>query len=141
MNNIILQSRANAASAGIDAARTPAEKHAARQEGLALHTELEKYIADNNAMAAFKAAPPQNSTGMFKDLVRDAPLFLVGPGGKKITTAVKLPDGSFAQPNPEGQIAVPARFVPALIARGFMQANSVFTDPGNPLRDPARPNA
>jgi hypothetical protein len=27
-----------------------------------------------------------------------------------------------------------------MLAAGFMQANSVFTDPGNPLRDPAPPN-
>jgi hypothetical protein len=27
-----------------------------------------------------------------------------------------------------------------MVARGFVQANSVMTNPDNPLRDPARPN-
>jgi hypothetical protein len=137
---IPLQHRASAAMADIDAAKTPMQKHQARQEGFAVKAELEKHIADDKAMAAFKAAVPQNSSGMYSDVVRDHPMFLVGPAGKKITTTIALPDGSKATPNPQGQIVVPARFVPAMIARGFVQANSVFTDPGNPLRDPARPN-
>jgi hypothetical protein len=93
-----------------------------------------------HTMAAFKAAVPQNSLGMFKDIVRDHPMFLVGPGGKKIIKPVALPNGEKAIPNAQGQIVVAAHLLPAMLAAGFMQANSVFTDPGNPLRDPARPN-
>jgi hypothetical protein len=135
-----LQHRAAQAMADIDAAKTPAQKFEARQAGIAVHADLEKHLSDNQAMAAFKNAQPQNSGGMYKDIVRDHPMFLVGPGGKKITTTVVLPDGSKAEPNPQGQIVVPAKLVPAMIARGYVQANSVITDPGNPLRDPARPN-
>jgi hypothetical protein len=135
-----LQHRADAAMAAIDDAKTPAQKRDARQAGLAVKADLEKHIADENFKAAFKAAPPQNSLGMWKDTVRDHPMFLIGPGGNKITTVITLPDGTKAAPNPQGQIVVPAQFVPAMIARGFVQANSVFTDPGNPLRNPARPN-
>jgi hypothetical protein len=138
---IPLQHQANAAMAAIDAAKTPAQKHAARQEGFAVKADLEKQLANDKAMAAFKVARPQNSAGMFNGTVRDAPLFLVGPGGKKITATVTLPDGSKAAPNPQGQIVVPARLLPAMIARGFVQANSVMTNLGaEHRRDPAIPN-
>jgi hypothetical protein len=137
---IPLQHRASAAMADIDAAKTPMQKHQARQEGLTVKADLEKHIADDKAMAAFKAAVPQNSLGMYQDIVRDHPMFLVGPGGKKIIKPVALPNGEKAIPNPQGQIVVAAHLVPAMLAAGFVQANSVFTDPGNPLRDPARPN-
>jgi hypothetical protein len=136
-----LQHRANAAMAAIDTARTPAQKHAARQEGFAIKADLEKQLGDDNAMAAFKAAQPQNSIGMYNDPVRDHPLFLVGPGGQKITAAVTLPDGTKSTPNPQGQIVIPARLLPAMLARGFVQANSVITDLNSTWqRDPARPN-
>jgi hypothetical protein len=138
---IPLQHRASAATAAMDAAKTPLQKHLARQEGLAVKADLEKQIGDDAALAAFKAAQPQNSLGMYKDIVRDHPMFLVGPGGNKIKTTVILPDGSKAMPNPQGQIVVEARFVPAMLARGFVQANSVFTPLGSThMRDPAIPN-
>ena len=139
---IPLQHRASAAMAAIDAAKTPMQKSAARQEALAVKADLEKKIGDDAALAAFKAAQPQNSGGMYKDVIRDHPMFLVGPGGNKITTAVILPDGSKAMPNPQGQIVVEARFVPAMLARGFVRANSVITELGEkyPMHNPARPN-
>jgi len=39
-----------------------------------------------------------------------------------------LPDGTKAAPNPQGQIVVPMPLVPAMIARGFIRANSVITE-------------
>jgi hypothetical protein len=137
---IPLQHRAAQASAAIDAAKTSLQKHDARQVALGVVADLKKHIADDKAMAAFKGAVPQNSIGMWKETVRDAPLFLVGPGGKRITTTIALPDGSKATPNPEGQIVVPAHLVPAMIARGFKRANDVLTDQHSGMRDPARPN-
>jgi hypothetical protein len=136
----VLQHRANEAMAKITSARTPQERHDARQQAISVKADLEKHLADDKAMAAFKAAQPQNSIGMYKDTVRDHPLFMVGPGGSKITATITLPDGSKATPNPQGQIVIPARLLPAMLARGFVQANSVMTNPDNPLRDPARPN-
>src|SRR5690349_6255564 len=117
---IPLQHQAAVAMAKIDSARTPQERHEARQEGLSVHADLKKQIGDDAALAAFKAAQPQNSFGMYKDIVRDAPLFMVGRGGTKITATVELPDGSKAMPNPQGQIVIEARFLPAMIARGFV---------------------
>ena len=63
---IPLQHRAHAAVAAIDEARTPAQKPAARQEGLSVHADLQKQIGDDNAMAAFKSAKPQSMAGVYK---------------------------------------------------------------------------
>ena len=70
MNNHILQHRANAAMAAIDAARTPMEKHAARQAGFVVKADLEKQLGDDKAIAAFKAARPQSSVGVWKGVPR-----------------------------------------------------------------------
>jgi hypothetical protein len=139
---IPLQHRAAAAAAAIDAAKTPLQKHEARQDGLAVVADLEKHIADDKAMAAFKAAQPQNSLGVWKgEPVADHPVFMVGPAGTKITAPVALPDGTKAVPNAGYQIVVPARFVSAMLLRGFIRANDVITNPNIGMRDPARPNA
>jgi hypothetical protein len=136
----ILQHQANAAVAAIDSAKTPLQKHEARQEALSVKADLEKQLGDDKAMAAFKAAQPQNSNGMYKDTVRDHPLFMVGPAGTKITGPIALPDGNKAMPNPQGQIVIPARFLAAMLARGFVQANSVITDLNTSWqRDPSLP--
>jgi hypothetical protein len=127
--NYMLQHRANAAMAKITSARTPYEKAAARQEGLSVKADLEKQIADDAALAAFKSAKPQNSFGVWKgEPVADRPVFMVGPAGTKITAPIALPDGTRAAPNPEGQIVVPMSMVPAMLARGFIRANSVITE-------------
>jgi hypothetical protein len=140
--NHILRHRANAAMAKIETARTPLEKYSARQEGLSVKADLEKQIADDKAMTAFKSVQPQNSFGMWKgDPVSDRPVFMTGPAGTKITSPIALPDGTKAAPNPQYQIVVPMRFVPAMIARGFVRANSVITHPDGTLPAPARPNA
>jgi len=81
----ILQHQANAAVAAIDSAKTPLQKHEARHKALSVKADLEKQLGDDRAMAAFKASQPQNSNGMYKDTVRDHPLFMVGPTGTKIT--------------------------------------------------------
>ncbi len=138
-----LQHRANAAMAAIDAAKTPLQKHVARQDGLAVHADLAKQIGDDEAMAAFKAAQPQNSFGVYKDnTVRDAPVFMTGPAETRITRPVKLPDGTMAAPNPQGQIVVPARFAADDARRGYFRANSVITALGEkfPMSDPPIPN-
>jgi hypothetical protein len=136
--NHILQHRANAAMAKIETARSPLEKHMARQEGLSVKADLEKRLGDDNALAAFKAAQPQNSFGVWKGApVHDRPIFMVGPAGTKIITPVALPDGSRATPNPQGQIVVPMPLVPAMIARGFVRANSVITELDTTTPDPA----
>jgi hypothetical protein len=139
----ILQHRANAAMAAIDDARTPAQKAAANQEGHAVRDDLEKQIADENFKTAFKNAKPQSMIGVWKgEPVADHPVFMVAQSGLKITAPVALPDGSKAVPNPQYQIAVPARFVPAMVARGFVRANSVITELGQEYApNPARPNA
>jgi len=59
----------------------------------------------------------------------------------KITGLIALPDGTRAAPNPQGQIVVPMRYLPAMIARGFVRANSVITHPDGTLPNPARSNA
>jgi hypothetical protein len=140
---IPIQHRANAAMAAIDDARTPAQKHAARQEGLSVKADLEKQISDDKAVAAFKAAKPQSMAGVYEDdTVRDHPVFMTGPAETRITGPVKLPDGSLAAPNPQGQIVVPASMVPAMMARGYFRANSVITALGEkyPISDPPIPN-
>jgi hypothetical protein len=139
--NYMLQHRANAAIAKIETARTPLEKHIARQDGLSIKADLEKQLGDDNALAAFKAAQPQSSVGVWKgNLVHDHPVFMTGPAGK-ITGPIALPDGTRAAPNPQGQIVVPMAMVPAMIARGFVRANSVIANLDTAMPDPARPNA
>lgn len=126
MNNLL--HRAAAATAAIDTARTPLQKHLAREEGLAIKRELEQQVAGDAAVAAFKKAKPQNSAGVWKgEPVHDRPVFMTGPAGTRITGPIKLPDGSSAAPNPQGQIVVPMKDVPAMVARGFIRANSVMT--------------
>jgi len=140
---IPIQHRANAAMAAIDEARTPLQKHEARQEGLAVHAELEKHVADDAALAAFRKAQPKSMAGVYNDdTVRDHPVFMTGPAETRITGPVKLPDGSMAAPNPQGQIVVPASMVPAMMARGYFRANSVITELGEkfPMSDPPIPN-
>jgi hypothetical protein len=133
--------RAHAAKAAIEVARTPMEKHFAREDGLSVKRDLEKQIADDAALAAFKSAQPQNSFGVWKgEPVSDRPVFMTGPAGTKITSPIALPDGTRAAPNPQGQIVVPMRFVPAMIARGFVRANSVMTNLDTTTPDPARLN-
>jgi hypothetical protein len=140
---IPLQHRANVAMAAIDEARTPAQKHAARQEGLSVKADLEKQIGDDKAIATFKSAKPQSMAGVYKDdTVRDHPVFMTGPAETRITGPVKLPDGTMAAPNPQGQIVVPASMVPAMMSRGYFRANSVITELGEkfPMSDPPIPN-
>jgi hypothetical protein len=140
---IPLQHRANAAMAAIDDAKTPFQKYAARQEGLSVKADLEKQIGDDKAMAAFKSAKPLSMAGVYKDdTVRDHPVFMTGPAETRITGPVKLPDGTMAAPNPQGQIVVPASMVSAMMARGYFRANSVITALGEkyPMSDPPIPN-
>jgi hypothetical protein len=129
--------------AAIDDARTPAQKRDARADGLAVHGELQKHLSDNQALAAFKAAQPKSMAGVYKDnTVRDAPVFMTAAAEARITRPVKLPDGTLATPNPQGQIVVPASMVPAMMARGYFRANSVITELGEkfPMSDPPIPN-
>lgn len=91
----ILQHRAAEATAAIDAARTPLQKHMAASEALSVKRDLEQQIAGDAAVAAFKKAKPQSSAGMWKgEPVADRPVFMTGPAGTKITGPIKLPDGS-----------------------------------------------
>jgi hypothetical protein len=140
----ILQHRANFAMEKLASARTPAEKHEARQEAFAIKADLEKWLSDDKATAAFKAAKPRSMIGIYKgDLVADHPVFFVGPGGKKITAPIDLPNGDKAIPNPAGQVAVPAHLAPAMQRRGFIRVNdAAITDRSNGmgLGDPTRPN-
>jgi hypothetical protein len=135
----VLQHRANQAMAKITSARTPQEKHDARQEGFAVKADLEKYLADENALKAFKAARPKSAVGMYKGAPRF--VFMVPAGGKTQTAAVTLPDGSKIIPI-QNQIPVPENMVDAMIARGWVRMNSVLTDLSSALgmSDPARPN-
>jgi hypothetical protein len=140
MNNI-LQHRANAAMADIESARTPLEKHRARQEGLAVKADLEKLIGDDNALAVFKATRPQSAFGVWKGApVHDRPVFMTGPAGTKIIAPISLPDGTKAEPNPQGQIVVPMPMVPAMTVRGFVRANSVITHLDAVAPNPANPS-
>jgi hypothetical protein len=140
----VLQHRANAAMEKISSARTSAEKHEARQEALAIKADLEKFLGDDKAIKAFKTAKPKNSAGVYKgDPVADHPVFMTAQPRTKITGPITLPDGSKAVPNPQYQITVPARFVPAMLARGFIRVNdAAITDlsGGLGMSDPARPN-
>jgi hypothetical protein len=140
----ILQHRANFALGKLASARTPAEKHEARAEAFEIKADLEKFLADDQALKALKAARPKSAVGMYKsDPVADHPVFMIGPLGTKITSPVKLPDGSMAAPNPQYQIVVPARFVPAMLARGFRRFNDdAFTSRADGMgnADPTRTN-
>jgi hypothetical protein len=139
--NHILTNRGAQAKAAIDNAKTPMQKRDARREGTAVMGELEKKLGDDAAVAAFKKAQPQNSFGVWKGTVSDRPVFMTAQSGLKITGPIKLPDGSMAAPNPQYQIVVPMKFVPAMVARGFVRANSVITNLNPPSDGPARPNA
>jgi hypothetical protein len=141
MNHMLIN-RAAQAKAAIETAKTPMQKRDARRDGFTIKAELEKQLGDDKAVAAFKAAQPQGSFGVWKgEPVLDRPVFMVGPAGTKITEPIALPDGTRAAPNPQGQIVVPMKFVAALLARGFIRANSVITELDTTMRDPARPNA
>lgn len=133
----LLQHRAHAAKVAIETARTPMEKHFARQEGFAIKADLERQISDDAALATFKSAQPQSAFGVWKGLVHDRPVFMVGPAGTRITGPITLPDGTKAEPNPQYQIVVPMALVPAMIARGFIRANSVITHLDTATPDPA----
>lgn len=135
--NHLLQHRAHEAVAKINEARTPLQRHLARHEGLSVKADLEKQIGDDAALAAFKSAQPQSAFGVWKGLVHDRPVFMTGPTGTKITGPITLPDGSKVEPNPQGQIVVPMPLVPAMIARGFVRANSVITHLDTAPPDPA----
>ena len=136
--NHMLQNRAHLAKVAIETARTPMEKHNARQDGLRVRDDLQKQIADDTALAVFKTAQPQSIAGAWSAPVNDRPVFMVGPAGTKITGPIALPDGTRAAPNPQGQIVVPMKFVDSLIARGFVRANSVITELNGTLPDPAQ---
>jgi hypothetical protein len=141
--NHVLINRAAQATADIDAARTPLQKHTARETGMSVKADLEKHIADEQALDAFRKAQPRSMAGVYSGPVADHPTFLVGPGGKKITAPVALPNGEKATPNMAGQIVVEARFVPEMIRRGFVRVNDdAITDRSNGMgmADPARPN-
>jgi len=137
----VLQHRANEAMSKIASARTPQEHHDARQEGFAVKADMEKYLADDKATAIFKATKPQSMFGVWKsDPVGDKPVFMTGPTGTKITAPIALPDGTKAAPNPLGQITVPAAAVAAMIARGFVRANSHTTNLNTTMHDPVQAN-
>lgn len=135
----ILQHRASEAMAKMSSARTPQERHDARQEGLAVRADLEKFISDDSAMKAFKAARPKSAVGMYKGGPRF--VFMVPAGGKTQTAAVTLPDGSKVIPI-QNQIPVPENMADAMVARGWIRMNDVLTDLSTALgmSDPARPD-
>ena len=62
----MLQHRANAAIAKIASATTPHAKATARQEAMAVKADLEKHLRDEQALALFKSARPQQSFGKWK---------------------------------------------------------------------------
>jgi hypothetical protein len=137
---IPLQHRAAQAMEKLANARSPVEKHEARQEGLAVHAALEKHIADEAFKAAFKAAQPQSMIGVWKDTtVRDRPVFMVRVDGRIIHGPVELADGSKVVAT-QGIIPVPMPMVPAMVARGWKRANSVTTPANIGMRDPVRSN-
>ena len=142
MDRQILLHQAGAAVAAINDAKTPYEKHHARADGFKALNDLEQAVAGDAAIAAFKAAKPQNSFGVYNKgaPVNDHPVFLVAGDGMKIVSAITLPDGSKAIPNAAGQITVPAKHVPAMTALGFLRANAVMTDINTTAPDPVRTN-
>jgi hypothetical protein len=135
---IPLQHQAAVAMAAIDDAKTPLQKHVARQDALNVRSDLEKQLGDDKAMAAFKAAQPQSSVGVWKGGPRV--IFMTRADGSKPTAAVALPDGTKVVPI-QGQIPVPENQVEAMTARGWKRFNDVLTDQHTGMRDPARPNA
>lgn len=133
----VLQHRANEAMSKIASARTPHEKAVAEREGHIVKADMEKYLADDKAVAIFKATKPQSMFGK-SDTLSDKPVFMTGPAGTKITAPIALPDGTKAAPNPQGQITVPASAAAAMIARGFIRANSHTTALDTVGSDPAQ---
>src|SRR5664280_2273202 len=72
----VLQHRANAAVEKLANARTSLEKYEARAEAFAIKQDLEKYLSDHHAIAAFRKAAPENSAGVYQgNLVADHPVF------------------------------------------------------------------
>ena len=99
--------------------------------------DLEKFLDDERALAAFKAAQPRNTFGMYKGTTRF--VMMVPAGGKTQTAAVELPDGTKVVPI-RSQIAVPQQMVPAMTARGWVRANGVITELEVALGNPPIPN-
>ena len=130
MSNELLRHRAYVAKVAIETAKTPYERAAARQEGLAVRADLQKHLADEQALALFKSTPARSMVGVWKaaELVHDRPIFMTGPAETRIMGPVKLPDGTMATPNPQGQITVPLKFLDEMMARGYFRANSVITN-------------
>jgi hypothetical protein len=62
----MLQHRANAAIAKMASATTPDAVTDARREGFAIKAELEKHLREDQALALFKSARPQQSFGKWK---------------------------------------------------------------------------
>lgn len=62
----ILEHRAAVAVEAIETAKTPLQKHLARETGLAVRAELQKQLGDDKALAAFKKAKPQTMAGVWK---------------------------------------------------------------------------
>ena len=123
-----IQHRANAAMADIDAARTPAQKHAARQEGLAVKADLEKQLSDNQALAAFKAAQPHNSFLRLQGQHSpDAPGFMTGPAETRASHArSNFLTARWQRQIRKGKLCATARFA-AEMTRRYFRANSVIT--------------
>jgi hypothetical protein len=136
----ILQHRANAAMDKISSARTPAEKYEARAEAFAIKADLEKFLNDDQALKAFKAAKPKNSFGVYGNGTGRV-IFMVPANGKTQTAAVTLPDGTKIVPV-QNQIPVPDNMVGEMVNRGWIRANSVISDLADALGmgNPARPN-
>jgi hypothetical protein len=142
-NEYLLQHRAHAAMVAIETARTPMEKYNARQAGLAVKADLEKSLGDEAALAVFRKSQPRSMVGVWKaaELVHDRPIFMTGPAETRITRPVKLPDGTMATPNPQGQITVPLKFLDEMMARGYFRANSVITNLNTETPTPAHLNS
>jgi hypothetical protein len=137
-----LQHRAAQAVASLQKARTPAERDAATREALGVKAELEKNQTDDAALAMIKLAQknPRNTIGMFKDVVRDRPVFMVRARGSAGHGTVELADGTKVVAS-QGIIPVPSNMVPAMIARGWRRMNdSAITTLNTTLQDPPRPD-
>jgi hypothetical protein len=136
----ILQHRANFALGKLASARTPLEKSNARAEAFAIKADLEKFLNDENALKAFKAAKPKSSFGVYGDGTGRV-IFMVPSGNRTQTAAVELPDGTRIVPV-QNQIPVPDNMVAAMTNRGWVRANSVITDLSGALGmgNPVRPN-
>jgi hypothetical protein len=124
------------AAAAIDAHNRASgfDKVATARELVDVKAQLEQTQREDAALQVFKATPPQSSFGAWIDkTVQDHPVFFYAAGSTRILRPVRLPDGSTATPNPEGQICVPAYMAPAMIARGYVRVNDGGTrelDPG-----------